>query len=104
MGVDLAFPAAILAAAVWAVAGLLAFAPARTLGTYRFARIQIITSAVSVGNIAYVMGWLATVDLKYWFALTLSGLVGILATNLAFTFAIRKGGPRRAEVLFTSSV
>jgi|TARA_B100000780_G_C21057151_1_gene424763 drug/metabolite transporter (DMT)-like permease len=101
--IDLSSIAAILAAAVWAVGGLLAFAPARALGTYRFARIQIFTSAILVGFIAYLRGWLVTVDLTHWFALVISGLIGILCTNLAFTMAIRRGGPRRAEVLFTSS-
>lgn len=102
--IDLSSVAAILAAAVWAVGGLLAFAPARALGTYRFARIQIFTSAILVGLIAYLKGWLLTVDLTHWVALVISGLIGILCTNLAFTMAMRSGGPRRAEVLFTSSV
>jgi drug/metabolite transporter (DMT)-like permease len=96
--------AAISAAAIWAIAGLIAFAPVRKLGVYRFAKIQVFSCAMLVGLFAASTGRFASLKVDDWWSYLASGLLGVLATNLAFSYCVRRGGPRRAEVLSTSNV
>lgn len=66
-------PIALGAAVMWALSTVLAQAPARALGAFKFTRIQLITSALLLaGCVTVVQGW-STVVWERWPAIVSSG-------------------------------
>ncbi len=94
--------AALGAAALWAVGGLIAAGPARELGGPRFTRIRMVFVTIVLGAITIAQGtWrLPTGDIVL---LGLSGLVGLLIGDAALFTAFARIGPRRTSVLFTTN-
>ncbi len=95
----LAISAALAAAVAWAVASLLAHAPAKSLGAFEFTRIQLIAAAVVLVAIVTARGAWATVAWEHWPELAFSAVVGVLLCNLALIACLRRGGPRRTLLL-----
>ena len=95
----LAISAALAAAIAWAVASLLAHAPAKSLGAFEFTRIQLIAAAIVLAAIATARGAWTTVAWEHWPALAFSAVVGVLLCNLALIACLRRGGPRRTLLL-----
>jgi len=91
--------AAIGASTGWATGIVLAQAPARALGAFEFTRIQLIACAALVGLIASAMGLWPSVRWQFWPAFAASIVLGIVLGNLAMIACLRRGGPRRTELL-----
>ncbi len=94
--------AALSAAALWAIGGLIAAGPARQLGGPRFTRIRMIYVSVILAAVTTVLGdWgFSGGDIAL---LGLSGLVGLLIGDAALFTAFAKIGPRRTSILFTTN-
>lgn len=95
----LAVAAALSAAALWAVCSILSHGPAKALGSLSFNRIQMISaSLVLLVLVTLLNGW-SSVDWAYWPHFLFSAAVGVVGANLATVEALRRGGPRREQVL-----
>ncbi|WP_120501363.1 DMT family transporter [Roseovarius sp. EL26] len=93
--------AAVGASTGWAVGIVLAQAPARALGAFEFTRIQLIVCAALLAVICTVFGLWHSVAWAYWPAFVVSICFGIILGNLAMIECLRRGGPRRTELLLT---
>ncbi|OCC01281.1 hypothetical protein BA190_29665 [Labrys sp. WJW] len=96
----IAILAALAASCTWACASLVSHAPARHLGAFAFARIQLPTSALLLVVIATMVGGWPTIEVGNWSIFLISGFVGILMGDIALFNCLRKGGPRRMQLLF----
>ncbi|NRG17910.1 DMT family transporter [Rhizobiales bacterium] len=95
----LALSAALGASLTWAAAGLIAHVPALRLGSFEFTRIQLISSSAILIALVTVAGGWATVDWGHWPGFAGSVLFGVLLSNLAMAACLRRGGPRRTQLL-----
>ncbi|WP_422376554.1 DMT family transporter [Roseibium sp.] len=91
--------AAIGASTGWATGIVLAQSPARRLGAFEFTRIQLTACAAILSLICTLLGFWPSVLWHHWPAFALSSVVGILLGNLAMIECLRRGGPRRTEIL-----
>lgn len=92
--------AALGASATWAFASLVSHGPAKHLGVFKFTHIQLPTSALLLAFVATAAGVWGSVAWNYWPALVISGVIGILLGDFALFSCLRRGGPRRMQVLF----
>ncbi|MGO1120584.1 DMT family transporter [Rhodovibrionaceae bacterium A322] len=95
-----ALSAALGAAFCWAAGAMIAHSPAQTLGALTFTRIQLLTSSLLLGGLVTLAGLWSTVAWDHWPGLALSALVAVLLGNLFMIACLRRGGPRRMELLF----
>lgn len=95
----LALSAALGASFTWAAAGLIAHVPALRLGSFEFTRVQLISSSAILIALVTVAGGWATVDWGHWPGFAGSVLFGVLLSNLAMAACLRRGGPRRTQLL-----
>ncbi len=93
--------AALAASFGWATGIVLAQRPARMIGAFEFTRIQLIACAAILGVICSFFGYWQTVAWSHWPAFGLSICFGILLGNLAMIECLRRGGPRRTELLLS---
>lgn len=93
--------AAIGASTGWATGIVLAQMPARRLGAFEFTRIQLISCAAIVSLVCAIAGYWQSVAWHHWPAFVVSILFGILLGNLAMIECLRRGGPRRTELLLS---
>jgi len=94
-------PSTALGAAItWAAASIMAHIPAKRLGAFEFTRVQLTTSAVVLAAIVTGMGTWETVSWVHWPQLAISALIGVLLGNLALGECLKRGGPRRTQLLF----
>lgn len=93
--------AAVAASFGWATGIVLAQAPARAVGAFEFTRIQLIACAALMGLICTGLGHWQTVTWAYWPAFLVSTTIGIVLGNLAMIACLRRGGPRRTELLLS---
>lgn len=93
--------AALGASTGWATGIVLAQKPARLLGAFEFTRIQLTACAALVSLLCAVLGLWSTIPWDHWPAFALSTVFGILAGNLAMIECLRRGGPRRTELLLS---
>ena len=93
--------AAFLASLGWAVGIVLAQRPAQALGAFEFVRVQLLACAAILALACSVMGYWASVAWSAWPAFAASTVIGILLGNLAMVEALRRGGPRRLELVLT---
>jgi len=99
----LAFAAALGASLCWAVSSLIAHRPATQLGAFEFTRTQLISSsALLVVVVTALNGW-QSVAWAYWPSFVIASLVGVIVTNLAMIACLRRGGPRRMQLLVSMS-
>jgi drug/metabolite transporter (DMT)-like permease len=99
----LALCAALGASLSWAAGALIAHTPAKRLGTFEFTRIQLISAAALLLAIVTITGGWASVSWQHWPAFATSSLVGVILGNLAVVACLRRGGPRRTQLLTTLS-
>ncbi len=92
--------AALSAAASWAVGGLIAAGPTKTLGGPRFTRSRMIFVTITLVLIATVLGTWNTVDVRDVWLLAVSGFVGLALGDVALFTAFSRLGPRRTGILF----
>lgn len=99
----LALTAALGASLCWAVGSLIAHRPATQLGAFEFTRTQLISSsALLVLVVTALNGW-QSVIWAYWPWFAAASLVGVIFTNLAMIACLRRGGPRRMQLLVSMS-
>ncbi len=99
----LVLAAAMGASLCWAVGALIAHRPATLLGTFEFTRIQLISaSALLLVIVAAADGW-RSVTWHHWPSFILASVVGVIFTNLAMIACLRRGGPRRSQLLMSMS-
>ena len=91
--------AAIGASTGWAAGIVLAQCPARLLGAFEFTRIQLTACAAILTLVCAGLGIWPSVLWHHWPAFAVSSTVGILLGNLAMVECLRRGGPRRTEIL-----
>lgn len=91
--------AALGAATLWAVCALLSHGPAKVLGSIQFNSVQMVSAAVVLAVLVWLGGSWASIDWVYWPAFLFSSIVGLLGANLATVACLRRGGPRREQVL-----
>ncbi|KLN60151.1 hypothetical protein WH96_13260 [Kiloniella spongiae] len=97
----LALAAALGAALCWAAGSLIAHFPSQALGAFAFTRIQLITSGMLLGVLVLLTGTWGTIAWNYWKALVVSSLVSVVLGNLCMIACLRRGGPRRMQLLFS---
>lgn len=85
----------------WAAGIVLAQAPARALGAFEFTRIQVIACAAITSLLCAVLGYWSSVTWDHWPAFLASVCFGIILGNLAMAECLRRGGPRRTELLLS---
>lgn len=93
---------AMLAALLWAIAGLLSVRPAEHLGAFAFSRWRMACVTLMLGSAALYTGGFATLHGQQWLWMACSGLIGIFIGDTALYGALNRLGPRRAGLLFAS--
>lgn len=93
--------AALAASWGWAAGIVLAQRPARMLGAFEFTRIQLIACAAILASLCSLLGYWPSVTWGHWPSFVLSILFGIILGNLAMIECLRRGGPRRTELLLS---
>jgi len=93
--------AAILASAGWATGIVLAQSPALRLGAFEFTRIQLVACSAILAVICSLLGYWSSVQWQHWPAFVASIVFGIVLGNLAMIECLRRGGPRRTELLLS---
>lgn len=93
--------AAVGASTGWATGIVLAQKPARRLGAFEFTRIQLTACAALVSLLCAILGYWSSIPWHHWPAFVLSTIFGILAGNLAMIECLRRGGPRRTELMLS---
>lgn len=91
--------AALGASFSWAVAAMIAHAPARQLGAFEFTRTQLISASALLLLIVTIAGVWPSVTWEHWRGFAVSSLVGVVLGNLALIACLRRGGPRRTQLL-----
>lgn len=91
--------AALAASFGWAAGIVLAQSPARAVGAFEFTRIQLIACSAILSVTCAILGYWSTVAWENWLAYAASIGIGILLGNLAMIECLRRGGPRRTELL-----
>jgi drug/metabolite transporter (DMT)-like permease len=95
----IALAAALGASLCWAVGALIAHRPATELGAFEFTRTQLISSsALLIVIVTALDGW-PSVTWVYWPSFVAASLIGVVFTNLAMIACLRRGGPRRVQLL-----
>lgn len=87
----------------WAAGAMIAHAPAKRLGAFEFTRTTLISSATLLALIVTWMGAWPSVSWHYWPSFVASSLIGVIVSNLAMVACLRRGGPRRTQLLETAS-
>jgi drug/metabolite transporter (DMT)-like permease len=93
--------AALAASGGWAAGSVLAKSPAQQLGTFEFTRIQLIACAAILATLCSALEAWPSVEWSHWPAFALSIIIGIVLGNLAMIECLRRGGPRRTELLLS---
>lgn len=93
--------AALSAAALWAIGGLISAAPAQHLGAVAFNRIRMIMVFIMLASyVALTTGW-SSIDQSHLMPLVLSGFIGIFLGDTALFLTLNRMGPRRTAMLFS---
>lgn len=87
------------AAMLWAVCALLSHGPAKVLGAFQFTRVQMVSASLVLGVLVALSGSWSSINWTYWPAILFSAVIGLLGSNLATVACLRRGGPRREQVL-----
>tara|TARA_R110000751_G_scaffold271365_2_gene371358 strand:+ start:197777 stop:198670 length:894 start_codon:yes stop_codon:yes gene_type:complete len=91
--------AALGASFCWAAGALLAHRPATLLGSFGLARMQLVwAAAILVIIVTLQNGWQSVVW-SQWPAFVITSFIGVVAANLAMFACLRRGGPRRAQLI-----
>ncbi len=91
--------AAVGASLGWASGIVLAQGPARQLGAFEFTRIQLLACSAIMAFVVTSLGQWPSIQWEFWPAYLASIGIGIVLGNLAMIACLRRGGPRRTELL-----
>lgn len=96
--------AALGAALCWTIGGIIATASSRHLGAFAFTRLRMSQVFVMLLLIvAFTGSWRSVISMDQIIVLALSGLVGIFLGDIALFATLRRIGPRRTAVMFSSN-
>ena len=94
---------ALAAALCWSFGGLLSTTPARAFGALRFNRLRLtIVTAILLGVTLISGGW-RTLELHSLLVLAVSAVIGIFIGDTLLYAALKRIGPRRSGILFTTN-
>ena len=93
--------AAVGASAGWATGIVLAQDPARKLGAFEFTRVQLLACAAILCLACSALGYWPSISWNHWPSFGSSIVVGIILGNLTMIACLRRGGPRRTEMLLS---
>lgn len=93
--------AAIGASLGWASGIVLAQWPAKQLGAFEFTRIQLIACSAILAIFVSLLGYWPSIKWEFWPSFAASIGIGIVLGNLAMIECLRRGGPRRTELLLS---
>lgn len=93
--------AAVGASFGWATGIVLAQWPARQLGAFEFTRIQLIACSALLCAGVTALGYWPSVAWDHWPSFVASTIFGIVLGNLAMIECLRRGGPRRTELILS---
>lgn len=85
----------------WATGIVLAQRPAQLLGAFEFTRIQLIACSAILAALCSGLGYWPSVTWQFWPSFVASISIGIVLGNLAMIACLRRGGPRRTELLLS---
>lgn len=100
---DISSIAALTTAFFWACSGLLAVYPVQQLGSFTFNRIRMQAIFVILCVLTMITGGWRTLGGEYIAALVLSGFIGILLGDSLLYTSLRRLGPRRNSILFSTN-
>lgn len=93
--------AAVGAAALWAIGGLISANPSQHLGAIAFNRVRMfLVFGMLTVYVALTTGW-SSIDTDHIVPLILSGFVGIFLGDTALFLTLNRMGPRRTAMLFS---
>ncbi len=87
------------ASVCWAAMALLAHKPATLLGPFALTRLQLICAAAVLIVLVTVQGGWQSISWVHWPAFVIASVIGVVAANMAMFACLRRGGPRRAQLL-----
>lgn len=96
----LAISAALGASFCWASGAMLAHRPATLLGAFELTRVQLISSSALLLAVVLGFGGWSTITWEHWPGIVGNALLSVFVGNLAMMECLRRGGPRRMELLF----
>jgi drug/metabolite transporter (DMT)-like permease len=99
----IALAAALSASLCWALGSLMAHRPATQLGAFEFTRTQLISSFALLAVIVTAFNGWQSVSWAHWPSFVVASLIGVVFTNLAMIACLRRGGPRRMQLLVSMS-
>lgn len=93
--------AALGASLGWATGIVLAQSPARQLGSFEFTRIQLIACSAILAALCSGLDYWPSMRWEFWPSFAASICIGMVLGNLAMIECLRRGGPRRTELLLS---
>ncbi|WP_417687774.1 DMT family transporter [Roseibium sp.] len=93
--------AAVSAAALWALTGILAAGPSQHLGAIAFNRMRMVIVFVMLGSFVAFTGTWRTLSADMLLPLLMSGFIGIFLGDTALFLTMNRLGPRRTAMLFS---
>lgn len=94
---------ALAAALCWSCGGLFSTTPARTLGAVRFNRLRLIIVSLTLISMSLCRGGWQTLNVKAFWVLSLSSIIGILIGDTLMFATLKRLGPRRTGIIFTTN-
>lgn len=94
---------ALATALCWSFGGLLATTPTRALGPLRFNRIRLTLVSLLLVFAALATGGFHSLDLHSALILTASAMIGIFVGDNMLYATLKRLGPRRTGILFTTN-
>lgn len=94
---------ALAAALCWSLGGLLSTTPARTLGAVRFNRLRLIIVSLTLIAMSLGRGGWQTLNSQAIWVLILSSIIGIFIGDTLLFATLKRLGPRRTGILFTTN-
>ena len=95
--------AALVAAASWALTGIVSTTPSRTLGAIGFVRLRMAIVFVGLALVATVLGGWASLTAPMMLPILASGAVGIFVGDTALFATMNRLGPRATGLLFAAN-
>lgn len=93
--------AALVAATLWAVGGMISAEPSRVLGAIAYVQIRMVIIGFLMAIWVLVAGTWQTIGSEHLQALILSGFTGIFLGDTTLFLTLNRLGPRRTAILFS---
>ncbi|MFW2364844.1 MAG: DMT family transporter [Desulforhopalus sp.] len=94
---------ALAAALCWSFGGLMSTTPARVLGAVRFNHLRLVIVSLVLVAMSFATGGWHTLDVHSLLILILSAMIGIFIGDTLLFETLKRLGPRRTGILFTTN-